>query len=170
MEERNIKIDINTAKKWYNGNDESLRNIALQAFTKEELTIQDLPNSWKEFCENYFITNEYYINDASHILCYGNKIIRDASADKNCFSDKKTAEACLAFIQLIRLRDVYRQGWKPNWKDCCGYKYVIYCVAEKIATSPVKTEQTVLSFQTREIRDKFLNNFEDLIEMAKDFI
>jgi hypothetical protein len=58
MEERNIKIDINTAKKWYNGNDESLRNIALQAFTKEELTIQDLPNSWEEFCENYRITEE----------------------------------------------------------------------------------------------------------------
>ena len=43
-------------------------------------------------------------------------------------------------------------------------------MAEKIATSPVKTEQTVLSFQTREIRDKFLNNFKDLIEQAKEYI
>ena len=169
MEERNIEIDINIAKKWYNGNDESLRNIALQAFTKEELTIQDLPNSWEEFCENYRITKECYINGASQIQCCGIKNTRNVFTDKNYFSDKKTAEACLAFIQLVRLRDVYRQGWKPDW-GCRENKYAIYSASEKIATSPVKIEQKVLSFQTSEIRDKFLDNFKDLIEKAKDFI
>ena len=87
MEKRNIELDINTAKEWYNGNDEALRNIALQAFTKKELT--DLPNSWEEFCNNYKIITEYYINDVSHIVCHSNKVFRDADSDKNYFSNKK---------------------------------------------------------------------------------
>ena len=32
MEERTIKLDIETARKWYNGSDDSLRTLALQAF------------------------------------------------------------------------------------------------------------------------------------------
>ena len=38
MEERNIKISLDAAKEWYNGDSESLKQFALQAFTKEELT------------------------------------------------------------------------------------------------------------------------------------
>ena len=38
MEERNIKISLDTAKEWYNGDNESLKQVTLQAFTEEELT------------------------------------------------------------------------------------------------------------------------------------
>jgi hypothetical protein len=38
MGERNVKISIETARKWYNGEDESLKSIALQAFSEDELT------------------------------------------------------------------------------------------------------------------------------------
>lgn len=38
MEERNVKISLDTAKEWYNGDNESLKQVALQAFTEEELT------------------------------------------------------------------------------------------------------------------------------------
>lgn len=37
MEKRNVKITLDTARKWYYGDDESLKEIALQAFTKNEL-------------------------------------------------------------------------------------------------------------------------------------
>ena len=37
MEKRNVKITLDTARKWYYGDDESLKEIALQAFTKDEL-------------------------------------------------------------------------------------------------------------------------------------
>ena len=36
--ERNITITIEKAKEWYNSNYSSLKEIALQAFSKEELT------------------------------------------------------------------------------------------------------------------------------------
>lgn len=38
MEERNVKISLDTAKEWYNGDNEGLKRVALQAFTEEELT------------------------------------------------------------------------------------------------------------------------------------
>lgn len=38
MEKRNVEITLDTAKKWYYGDNESLREVALQAFTEEELT------------------------------------------------------------------------------------------------------------------------------------
>ena len=37
MEKRNVKITLDTARKWYYGEDESLKEVALQAFTKDEL-------------------------------------------------------------------------------------------------------------------------------------
>ena len=42
MEERIIKININTAKEWYNSDNPSLKEIALQAFSKKELEQIDL--------------------------------------------------------------------------------------------------------------------------------
>lgn len=37
METRNVKITLEKAKEWYKSNDDSLKEVALQAFTKEEL-------------------------------------------------------------------------------------------------------------------------------------
>jgi len=37
MEKRNIQININTAREWYTGTNESLKTLALQAFKQEEL-------------------------------------------------------------------------------------------------------------------------------------
>lgn len=41
MEERNITISLDKAKKWFNSNNETLKELALQAFSEEELTIFD---------------------------------------------------------------------------------------------------------------------------------
>lgn len=42
MEKRNIQIDLEIAKKLYNSNDESLREVALQAFKEKEIE-----NPWR---------------------------------------------------------------------------------------------------------------------------
>lgn len=62
MEERNIKISLDTAKEWYNGDNESLRQVALQAFTEEELTEEH----WKRitsFEGAYLYLKENKINE-----------------------------------------------------------------------------------------------------------
>lgn len=38
MEKRSIKVDHKTAEEWFNGNNQTLKELALQAFSKEELT------------------------------------------------------------------------------------------------------------------------------------
>ena len=76
----------------------------------------------------------------------------------------------LALCQLLVCREVYRQGWKPNWKDDKEIKYCIERVENWITKETYTLTAKVLSFQSAEIRDEFLENFRDLIEEAKELI
>ena len=76
----------------------------------------------------------------------------------------------LALCQLLVCREVYRQGWKPNWKDDKEIKYCIERVENYITKETYELTATVLAFQSAEIRDEFLENFRDLIEEAKELI
>lgn len=76
----------------------------------------------------------------------------------------------LALMQLLVCREVYRQGWEPNWKDNNEIKYCIERVENWITKAPYTITAKVLAFQSAEIRDKFLENFRDLIEEAKELI
>ena len=81
----------------------------------------------------------------------------------------KEAEASIALAQLCQLRDRYNGGWKPDWLDD-GRKYVIYFAGEKMYTARMTGIQFVLAFKTEELRDKFMENFSDLIEKAKPLL
>ena len=74
-----------------------------------------------------------------------------------------------AFKKLIVLRDVYRQGWEPDWEDT-SIKQIIISISGGIIDHWANNLSSPLSFQSAEIRDKFLENFKDLIEQAKEFI
>lgn len=52
METRNIKITLDKAREWYNSDDNSLKEIALQAFNKDELSynFKDI-TSFKKACD-----------------------------------------------------------------------------------------------------------------------
>ena len=61
------------AKEWYKGDNPTLKELALKAFTKEELVRQELPKTWDEFCEKYYIKEkEAFINSASDIVSLNN--------------------------------------------------------------------------------------------------
>lgn len=60
MKERNIKITLEKAREWYNSNNNSLKEIALQAFDKDELIynfkdIKTLENACEALGLNYGI-------------------------------------------------------------------------------------------------------------------
>ena len=74
-----------------------------------------------------------------------------------------------AMRKLFVLREVYRQGWEPNWDDDEN-KYIIYFVNNRIDKTCFRGISHFLSFQSPEIRDEFLKNFLDLIETAKPLI
>ena len=83
---------------------------------------------------------------------------------------KGLGKPMLALCQLLVCREVYRQGWKPNWYDSKTKKWVIEYVNYNIASMTYMQTSRVLSFQSAEIRDEFLENFRDLIEEAKELI
>lgn len=53
-EERNITLTLDKAKEWYKKGGE-LKEIALQAFSENELIKVELPKTWEEFCRTHDI-------------------------------------------------------------------------------------------------------------------
>ena len=129
----------------------------------------ELPETWEEFCKFHPIEEEeYYINISSKIIGFSNNK-RNINDDKNMLSSKEAANAHIALIQLHRLRDCYRQGWVPDWKDLT-FKYCIYCVGNYYKICQSISNNHFLSFQSMELARKFLKNFKDLIKQAGDLI
>ena len=168
MESRTVKLTLEKAKEFYNKGGE-FRDLALSAFTEEELTKVELPKTWEEFCSQFKIHGEYYIDTDSSINgdCSGR---RSPIFDKNMLSSKEAAEAHLALMQLHQLRDCYRQGWKPNWLDDENKYCIIYNSVHDYSISINKNTRVFLSFQSREIAQLFLDNFRNLIKEAGDLI
>lgn len=167
MEERSVKLTLEKAKEFYKKGGE-FRDLALSAFTEEELTKVELPKTWEEFCGQFKIHGEYYIYIDSSIK-ENSDDYRNSIFDRNMLPSKKDAEQHLALMQLHQLRDCYRQGWTPNWGNGhCKYSIIsdkkILCVVPSINCS------CFLSFQSEEIAKLFLKNFRSLIEEAGDLI
>ena len=172
MEERNVKISLDKARDWYNRGGE-YKELALSAFSEKEIKeIKKiiLPNSWEEFCEMHPVEEdgeEYYI-DVDSNTSYVYKGVRNPEFYKNVLPSKEAAEAHLAYMQLHQLRDCYRQGWVPDWSSSKQW-----CIMFDADTFIVQTGiyyNRFLSFQSKEIAEKFLNNFQELIKLAGDLI
>jgi hypothetical protein len=133
--------------------------------------IKELPNTWEEWCKKCVRDEFVYIDgygDAVPISSPFAPIICP-TAYKNLIKDEPRAKAFIALMQLMNLRDEYRQGWKPNYDDNSD-KYVITYYNTAITCDMFIHYNAILSFQSAEIRDKFYANFKDLIEQAKEFI
>lgn len=120
---------------------------------------KELPKTWEECC--VLLDRGEYISNCSDVYT--------TSLDKTITHDDKNilpiglGKPMLALCQLLICREVYRQGWKPNFSNV---KYCIsYCNNEWKVSSLFK--RTLLSFETYEIAEEFLKNFKDLLEQVK---
>lgn len=164
-EERNVTLTLDKAKEWYKKGGE-LKEVALQAFSEKELTKVRLPKTWKEFCDNYPVQEEYWLGSCDQILRNDSE---EERTFRNWIPSKKSAEAHLALIQLEQLRDCWRKGWIPDYTKTYK-KFRI----KKLGTEYIVDWSTGLSdflvFQTEELAKEFLECFRDLIEKAGDLI
>lgn len=135
--------------------------------TEYRIVKAELPNTWEEFCETHDVTpQERVIANASILVPpYESKRKRDKRIDRDYLPNQNYAEAILALCQLIQLRDCYRQGWKPDWTDASN-KYCISFHSDSYAQIENISLHNIFSFQSEEIRNKFLDNFKDLLEIA----
>lgn len=123
---------------------------------------KELTKTWEECFEQ--------LNHKEFIQSSNSEIIRvvDSYKANNCNRNiipVGLGKPLLALCQLLVCRDVYRQGWKPDWKKNDEDKYCI-----KYQEGGCLYEDRFLSFQSTEVRNQFLENFKDLIEEAKELI
>ena len=157
MEERAIKLTLDKAKEFYSKGGE-FKDLALSAFTVEELTHKELPKTWKEYKENWAEREKSIrLVDISEVELDKIKLSKDITSAHN------------ALLALHLLRDCYRQGWKPDFSD----KATKYCVKVKKDYVYIYTSMETscfLSFQTHDIANEFIENFKDLIFKAWDLL
>ena len=132
-------------------------------FKKKE---NELPTKWEDLKK----LDGYYVNDLSEIFYLRNA---NMTISKNLFPTKAEAEACLALSQLCQLRDAYNgeplADW-CNWASSNQQKYCIVIYQGEIYKDVYVNISKILSFKTVKLRDKFVENFEDLILTAKPLL
>jgi hypothetical protein len=133
----------------------TFENIVFKEVEKE------LPKSWEEI-ENL---QGFFVGYSSKVRITDDSITK-SQYNRNTFATEEQAEASIALAQLSQLREVYRQGWTPDWNDTAP-KYVIEFNQNGIHKNIWYSLNNFLSFQTPEIAKQFLENFRDLIEKAK---
>ena len=129
------------------------------------------PRSWEEYCKN-FKGQYYYIQDnrdniATSFTPNGYGLV---SAYKNYIPSKELAEAFLAMMQLMSLRQAWIGDWEPDWTNSEKYKYCIVVSDNILYTEPFYYRSRPLSFPTQEMAVDFMNCFKDLLEIAKPLI
>ena len=76
-----------------------------------------------------------------------------------------------ALKKLVILRDYYNEGWQPDWKSSKGFwKHSIVCYEGKIHKDLSYKISMIFTFKTEEIRDKFLEDQRELLEIAKPLL
>ena len=75
-----------------------------------------------------------------------------------------------ALRKLIIFREYYNQGWQPDWKNPDVIKHTIEVFSNELRKSGNYTLQQLLVFKTKEIRNKFLEEQRELLEIAKPLL
>lgn len=157
MEGRNIKLSLEKAKEFYAKGGE-FKDLALSAFSEEELTKKELPKTWEEYIKYWAKERKAVrLRDMAEVELDKFEVPNDIISSHN------------KLMTLHLLRDCYRQGWVPNWNDGT----IKHCIKAKGRAVYLYTSQQTnqfLSFQTKDVADEFMNNFSNLIQQAADLI
>lgn len=157
---KEAKLSLETAKQMY-AQGGAAKSFALDNYTEAELTKKSLPKTWEELGH---ITGYY---TAIYSTISRVNIQPACDQNQNVFLTEPQAEASIALAQLSQLREVYREGWTPDWENNSQTKW---CIEPKYNGFEIEwwlVNGQFLSFQSKEIAQEFLNNFRDLIEQAK---
>ena len=146
----------------------------VSALFKEYEKQNELPKTWEEFCErNPLKAKEVFINSASKINTVGDYISREyrmPDNDRNLCTSREEAEAFLALMQLRQLRKAYVKNWEPDWVNDEELKYCVNLQANSFDVQCWYHMSNPFSFPTARLAKQFLDNFKDLLEIAKPLL
>ena len=85
------------------------------------------------------------------------------------YVNEKQENALEALRKLIILRDYYNEGWQPDWNDNTT-KYSIEVEVGEIVGRNHHCNARIMSFKTNDVRNKFLEEQRELLEIAKPLL
>lgn len=144
-------MSIEKAREFYLSGNDDLREIAMSAYSADELVAVGLPTSVEEFTEKYGVTG---------------------------FLNPREIDEYEAHAMLRKLRDLYRGCDEYEYRERLGGKYQ-YCIVlmhdhnmgDYLRISELQPHYNeFLSFDDYKVAEKFLACFEDLIEKAGNLI
>jgi hypothetical protein len=157
MKQTNITPEI--AKDMYQSGIDSLKQLAVLNYP--ELFCEQ--KKWSDFGE----FSGSYIGDCSEIV----KDVRfsiSCDANRNAFPTTKEAESALALSQLCQWRDKVNgeplSEW-ADWEDICQNKYCIAIERGNVQDFFSITMYLDLAFKTPQIRDQFMKDHKNLLEV-----
>lgn len=113
MKERNITVTLNKAKEWYNSNNATLKEVALQAFSEEELNVFDFTKV-KSFKDALLCICKFNSCEYNSIVNTVNRL-------------RVTSKASAAMFMLNIVRKVLNTGYNMHLtKNADGQKYTWY--------------------------------------------
>lgn len=133
----------------------------IDSVSVESLKHIELPKRWEDIDLNDGMQVDW-IDECSKIETSLISSLQE-KADKNILP-KGLGYPMLATCQLLLLRDIYRQGWKPDWSDSSENKFCIMRDRDKITTTNSQLYSNKWSFKDAKTRDLFLENFKPLLQ------
>lgn len=127
-------------------------SVDMKGFSQEEI---DLPPTVEDAVEWAKSKGDFYIAK----IDYGGEP----------YTSKEMFNAFEALKCLVFLRDYYNKGWQPDWNEC-STKYCIEQEGLDISAINHIFNSKVMAFKTTEIRDKFLEEQRELLEIAKPLL
>jgi hypothetical protein len=151
METKQIKIEVPQGYE-IDKEKSTFENIILKPIdVKLPLSVDEIPNRF------YFIGT------------YANLVKTECEPTKNQLSTENRAKAFLALMQLVELRDAWNGDWRADWKN----NEIKYCIVKFKYETKIETYENyseVLYFKTKDLAEKFLAQFEGLINEAKELL
>ena len=83
------------------------------------------------------------------------------------YPSQELANSFEALRKLIFLRDYYNSNWKPDWNNSDKFKYCIEIYRGNLESMNYNTTYKIMFFKTPEIREKFLEEQRELLEISK---
>lgn len=170
-------------------NDDEAKDLPFIFINADDKTFEfsNLPSHFYKYSKDYeevdvdYILNLKYNKLSNEPFIEGYKVRQkgkiyfdDYTDDEDewfrVFNDEEEAIAWKHLPELLYWRDKYNEGWKPNWEDGKEIKYKLFKHKDEIDFDCSEYFNRILAFKTREIRDKFMEDFEELIEKCKPLL
>ena len=157
MEEKKLKINIPEGYEI----DKEKSTFEEIVFKKVEDPLAKLPKTWEEYCKQTRNSPSYYRNE-----CYKNSVVTSVfTGVYNEFSTEERVKQYVALGRLLQLRDYWVKGYSE-------FRYAVY--GDRLnGTAICDWRDNInhpLTFPTREMAQKFVECFKDLMKEAYPLI